>query len=89
MTDLLIDGRLAAGGSGTFDTINPATEEPIGLAADGDAADLQRQRQRPHARARVALGTQPHRPIGQLHRARPGLQYPPDQASLARMHRLE
>ncbi|WP_407662746.1 aldehyde dehydrogenase [Mycolicibacterium helvum] len=40
MTELLIDGRLVAGGSGTFDTINPATEEPIGSAADGDAADM-------------------------------------------------
>ncbi|WP_407665488.1 aldehyde dehydrogenase [Mycolicibacterium vinylchloridicum] len=40
MTDLLIGGRLVAGGSGTFDTINPATEEPIGSAADGDSADM-------------------------------------------------
>ncbi|WP_234817830.1 aldehyde dehydrogenase [Mycolicibacterium sphagni] len=42
MTDLLIDGHLVAGGSGTFSTINPATEEPIGLAADADAADMAR-----------------------------------------------
>ena len=42
MTALLIDGRLVAGGSGTFDSINPATEEPIGPAADGDAADMDR-----------------------------------------------
>jgi aldehyde dehydrogenase (NAD+) len=42
VTDLLIDGRLVAGGSGTFSTVNPATEEPIGLAADGDAADMDR-----------------------------------------------
>ncbi|MBB3749920.1 aldehyde dehydrogenase (NAD+) [Mycolicibacterium sp. BK634] len=42
MTELLIGGRLVAGGSGTFDTINPATEEPIGPAADGDAADMDR-----------------------------------------------
>lgn len=42
MTALLIDGHLAVGGSGTFDTINPATEEPIGSAADGDAADMDR-----------------------------------------------
>jgi aldehyde dehydrogenase (NAD+) len=40
VTDLLIDGRLVAGGSGTFSTVNPATEEPIGSAADGDAADI-------------------------------------------------
>ncbi len=42
MTALLIDGRLVAGGSDTFDSINPATEEPIGPAADGDAADMDR-----------------------------------------------
>ncbi|OYN79263.1 aldehyde dehydrogenase [Mycolicibacterium sphagni] len=42
VTDLLIDGHLVAGGSGTFSTINPATEEPIGLAADADAADMAR-----------------------------------------------
>lgn len=42
VTELLIDGRLVGGGAGTFDTINPATEEPIGPAADGDAADMDR-----------------------------------------------
>ncbi|MCV7178197.1 aldehyde dehydrogenase [Mycolicibacterium sphagni] len=42
VTDLLIGGHLVAGGSGTFSTINPATEEPIGLAADADAADMAR-----------------------------------------------
>lgn len=42
VTELLIDGRLVAGGAGTFPTVNPATEEPIGLAADADAADLDR-----------------------------------------------
>ncbi|MCX2931151.1 aldehyde dehydrogenase [Mycobacterium sp. CVI_P3] len=42
MTELLIDGRLSVGGSGTFSTINPATEEPIGPAADADAADMDR-----------------------------------------------
>jgi aldehyde dehydrogenase (NAD+) len=42
VTDLLIDGKLVAGGAGTFDTVNPATEEPIGLAADADAADMDR-----------------------------------------------
>ena len=37
----LIDGR-AVGGSegGTFETLNPATEEVLGVAADGTAADL-------------------------------------------------
>jgi aldehyde dehydrogenase (NAD+) len=42
VTDLLIDGALVAGGSGTFVTINPATEEPIGTAADADTADMDR-----------------------------------------------
>ncbi|OBK84053.1 aldehyde dehydrogenase [Mycolicibacter heraklionensis] len=41
-TQLLIDGALVAGGAGAFPTINPATEEPLGKAADGDAADLDR-----------------------------------------------
>jgi aldehyde dehydrogenase (NAD+) len=36
VTDLLIDGTLVAGGSGTFATMNPATEQPIGTAADAD-----------------------------------------------------
>ena len=40
MTDLLIDGTLVAGGSGMFATLNPATEEPLGTAADADAADM-------------------------------------------------
>jgi aldehyde dehydrogenase (NAD+) len=41
-TPLLIDGELLPGGAGTFDTINPATEEALGQAADADAADLDR-----------------------------------------------
>ena len=37
----LIDGKLvAATGGGTFETINPATEEVLGVAADGTAADM-------------------------------------------------
>ncbi len=37
----LIDGKLvSADGGGTFETINPATEEVLGVAADGTAADL-------------------------------------------------
>ena len=37
----LIDGKLVgADGGGTFETINPATEEVLGVAADGTAADL-------------------------------------------------
>ncbi len=37
----LIDGKLVPAASGaTFATVNPATEEVLGLAADGGAADL-------------------------------------------------
>jgi aldehyde dehydrogenase (NAD+) len=37
----LIDGRLVASSSGaTFETLNPATEEVLGVAADGTPADL-------------------------------------------------
>ena len=37
----LIDGKLApASGGATFETLNPATEEVLGVAADGNAADL-------------------------------------------------
>ncbi|MEZ5137971.1 MAG: aldehyde dehydrogenase family protein [Acidimicrobiales bacterium] len=37
----LIDGRLVpAAGGATFETINPATEQVLGVAADGTAADL-------------------------------------------------
>ena len=37
----LIDGKLvAASGGATFETVNPATEEVLGVAADGTAADL-------------------------------------------------
>ncbi|BBZ31612.1 aldehyde dehydrogenase [Mycolicibacterium confluentis] len=37
---LLIDGKLAAGSAGEFDTVNPATEEVLGTAADADAEDM-------------------------------------------------
>jgi aldehyde dehydrogenase (NAD+) len=38
---VLVDGELRpATGGGTFDTIDPATEEVLGVAADGTAADL-------------------------------------------------
>lgn len=37
---LFIDGKLVAGSSGTFATINPATEETLGVAADASAADM-------------------------------------------------
>jgi len=38
---LLVDGVLrAASGGATFDNVNPATEQVIGVAADGTAADM-------------------------------------------------
>ncbi|HZA08791.1 aldehyde dehydrogenase [Mycobacterium sp.] len=42
VTELLIDGQLVPARAGTFPTINPATEEALGDAADGDAADMDR-----------------------------------------------
>ncbi|GEM31106.1 aldehyde dehydrogenase [Nocardia neocaledoniensis NBRC 108232] len=39
-TPLLIGGKLTPGGSGVFATINPATEEVLGYAADASAADM-------------------------------------------------
>ncbi|GAY18125.1 aldehyde dehydrogenase [Mycobacterium sp. shizuoka-1] len=41
-SDLFIDGKLVPGGNGRYPTINPATEEILGTAADGDAADMSR-----------------------------------------------
>lgn len=37
---LLIDGKLVPGSGGTFAVVNPATEEQLGHAADGTAADM-------------------------------------------------
>jgi aldehyde dehydrogenase (NAD+) len=37
---LLIDGKLVPGAAGTFPTVNPATEEVLGVAADADTADM-------------------------------------------------
>ncbi|CAM4492449.1 aldehyde dehydrogenase [Nocardia ninae] len=37
---LLIDGKLVEGGGGVFATVDPATEEVLGHAANADAADL-------------------------------------------------
>jgi aldehyde dehydrogenase (NAD+) len=39
---LFIDGKLSEGSAGTFPTVNPATEEVLGVAADADAADVGR-----------------------------------------------
>ncbi|MEZ0363100.1 aldehyde dehydrogenase [Mycobacterium sp. pUA109] len=41
-SDLLIDGKMVSGSAGTFGTINPATEEVLGTAANADAADMDR-----------------------------------------------
>jgi aldehyde dehydrogenase (NAD+) len=42
VSELFIDGKMSPGGAGTFPTINPATEEVLGVAADADAADMDR-----------------------------------------------
>lgn len=41
-SDLFIDGRWVPGGGGRFATVNPATEEVLGTAANADAADMNR-----------------------------------------------
>ncbi|OBA88883.1 aldehyde dehydrogenase [Mycobacteriaceae bacterium 1482268.1] len=41
-SQLLIDGKLEAGSAGTFPTVNPATEEVLGVAADASAEDMER-----------------------------------------------
>ena len=41
-TRMLIDGELVDGGAGTFENVNPATEQVLGEVADGSAADMQR-----------------------------------------------
>jgi aldehyde dehydrogenase (NAD+) len=42
VSELFIDGKMSPGGGGTFQTINPATEEVLGVAADADADDMSR-----------------------------------------------
>ena len=39
---LLIDGELVAGSAGTFQTVTPATEEVLGVAADASTDDMAR-----------------------------------------------
>lgn len=39
---LFIDGKLSEGRAGTFPTINPASEEVLGVAADAEAEDMGR-----------------------------------------------
>jgi aldehyde dehydrogenase (NAD+) len=41
-SDLFIGGKLLAGGAGRFPTVNPATEEVLGTAANADADDMSR-----------------------------------------------
>ncbi|PND57298.1 aldehyde dehydrogenase [Mycobacterium sp. ENV421] len=41
-SDLFLDGELVPGGNGRYPTINPATEEVLGTAADGSAEDMSR-----------------------------------------------
>ena len=61
---LLVDGELApAAGGATFDTVNPATEEVLGVAADGTAADMDaRHRRGPPRLRRRGLGHRPGLP---------------------------
>lgn len=42
VSELFIDGKMSAGSAGTFPILNPATEEVLGVAADGDADDMSR-----------------------------------------------
>jgi aldehyde dehydrogenase (NAD+) len=42
VSELFIDGEMSTGSSGTFPTINPATEEVLGAAADAGADDMDR-----------------------------------------------
>jgi acyl-CoA reductase-like NAD-dependent aldehyde dehydrogenase len=39
---MLIDGKLVEGEAGTFENINPATEESLGQVSDGSKADMHR-----------------------------------------------
>ena len=41
-SDLFIDGVFVAGGAGRYPTLNPATEEVLGTAANADTADMDR-----------------------------------------------
>ncbi len=42
VSSLFIDGKRCEGAAGTFATVNPATEETLGVAADADAGDMDR-----------------------------------------------
>ncbi|MGO3327216.1 aldehyde dehydrogenase [Gordonia sp. (in: high G+C Gram-positive bacteria)] len=54
-SELLINGALVPGSAGTFDVVNPATEEVIGQAADASEADMDAA----IAAARTAFDTTP------------------------------
>jgi len=41
-SDLYIDGAFSAGGAGRYPTVNPATDEVLGTAANGDTSDMDR-----------------------------------------------
>ena len=60
----LIDGQLVPPSNGaTFENVNPATEEVIGVAADGTKDDMLRRDRRGAARLRRdALGDRPRLP---------------------------
>ena len=40
-SDLFVDGKLVPASGGTFHTVNPATEEVLGTAADADLGDME------------------------------------------------
>ena len=40
-SDLFVGGKLIPGGGGAFQTVNPATEEVLGTAADADGGDME------------------------------------------------
>ena len=42
VSELFIDGKFSPGSGGAFQTINPATEEVLGVAADANADDMSR-----------------------------------------------
>ncbi len=68
-SDLFIDGHLVAGGAGRFPTVNPATEEVLGTAADADAEDMSRAIDVRPARVRHHRLVHQHRVAGALHPA--------------------
>ena len=68
-SQLLIDGKLVAGSGGTFPTVNPATEEVLGVAADASADDMGRGDRGGPPRVRRHRLVDQHRAAGALHPA--------------------